>query len=181
MASFALIPTEKVKSVHVCYAASTGSLRGLVSIRFYLRPSILTNAVRVEIIQSFVIISTREQVDISVCEDALVARPGCKYLPLGMHLDPLIYLHLLEVVFRVLHTSLGCLFLFFIRIAILISNLLLLLVMIELIEVKKLLRLVIMSIDLLAKNRGSWVLTVHYNANVIVLSDVGLGRLYLAI
>lgn len=55
--------------------------------------------------------------------------------------------------------------------------------MIELIKIKKLLlRLVmIMSINLLAKNRSSLVLTVHCNANVIVLSNVGLSRLYLTI
>ena len=95
--SLALISSEKVEAIHVSNSTRTRSLLGLVSNWFNLGPFVLSNRVLVQVIQSLIIIGAREQVNAAVCKNTLVSSSRCEDLALRVYFDPLINLHLLEV------------------------------------------------------------------------------------
>ena len=97
VATLPLVAPKEVKTVHECDASSARPLLWLISNRVDLRPSVLANTVSVQVIQAFIIICSSEQVNVSIREDALVPRPGREYLSLREHFNPLVDLHLFEV------------------------------------------------------------------------------------
>lgn len=103
-ASFALIPAKEVKAVHEGNAAGPRPLVRLLSIGFDLVPAVLSHAVFEEVVQSLVVVRACEQVYVSVGENALVTSSRSENLALRVNLHPLVHLHLLEVLFRVLST-----------------------------------------------------------------------------
>lgn len=101
-ASFALIPSKEVETVHEGDASGPRPLVGLLTKRFDLVPAVLAHAVLKEVVQSFVIVGACEQVNVSVGENALVSCSRSEDLALCEHLHPFVHLHLLEVLLRVL-------------------------------------------------------------------------------
>ena len=82
LASLALVATKEVETIHEGDASSARSLLGLISDWVYLRPTILTDAILIQIVQSFVIVCPRKEVDVSIGKDALVTCSRSKNLPL---------------------------------------------------------------------------------------------------
>ena len=102
MSPFALITTEEVQPVHESNTSCTRSLLRLLTHSLYLHPAILADTVLVDVVKTLIIVSTGKQVNVSVRKDALMTCAWCENLPLRMYFDPLIDLHLLEVLFGVL-------------------------------------------------------------------------------
>ena len=110
MASFALVTTEEIETVHKGNASCTRPLLRLVPNWINLSPFVLANTVLVQVIQTLIVVCASKQINVAICKNGFMASPWCKHLPLRVDFNPLVHFHLFEVLLRVLHGSLALLF-----------------------------------------------------------------------
>lgn len=74
LASLALVAAKKIKAVHIREASGARARLRKFADRLNSLPLIFPYAVRVEIIEPFLIVRPSKQVDVAISKDALVAR-----------------------------------------------------------------------------------------------------------
>lgn len=99
VASLALVPSEEVEAVHEGDASRARPLRRLVADWLDLGPLVAAHTVLVKVVKPLVVVCPCEEVDVSVCKNALVTSPWRKDLPLRvLDFDPFADLHVFEEV-----------------------------------------------------------------------------------
>lgn len=73
--SLPLITSKEKKSIHKKDAASPASGRRQFALGFYFCPLVLPYAIGVNVIESFLVVGSPEQVDVPICKNAFVACP----------------------------------------------------------------------------------------------------------
>ena len=74
LASFALVAAEKIKAIHIREASGARAGLRKFANRLNSLPLSLPYAIRVKIIESFLIVRPTKQVNVAISKDALVAR-----------------------------------------------------------------------------------------------------------
>lgn len=90
---FLLVPSKEKEGVFVSEPPRSGSLLRLVTFRKKPRPSIGQNAVGVQIVQSFIVVSPSEEINLLVVEDALMTRAWAINFSLCENFDPFSNIH----------------------------------------------------------------------------------------
>jgi hypothetical protein len=73
--SLPLITSKEKKSIHKKDATSPASGRRQFALGFYFCPLVLPYAIGVNVVKSFFVVGSPEQVDVPICKNAFVACP----------------------------------------------------------------------------------------------------------